>query len=585
MNSSEFIFDDSDNGNLYNEEYLKSNNVIDIFPEIRELIENEGYALASEMLNSKYLEHIASYGDAYAFSGLINVVSNVVVIGNEHKFPYMRGGNSRALCIPHRIAHMMDSIQDVMYFVLLERCKLISERVGHMQLAHIYSHNVEAHIRLFELASKCWGSALSRCYTTSVIPEKLFANSEDPQHLLLHGLHVESVVEAMRNIGKPNVARVYSELYSMHGQEPYHINLGRLPPTAEKQVSFESVMEAFILDFLENTDQDKANKNDVKQGEDGEGSEGSEGGESNGNNEGGAGSKASSTTAQTSFSLDDIKSGELMEVDLKKLESNVKKISEEVENNYNPHVEAIILPDFEADSKLDDYLKFVVYSDPNFKVPMTERFKNSILRSSLDALNHTNVLESMRNQTSQYTLSAIPSASLTFDDYSMIAQGHVPSMFQVPVDSTVQHRSKYAVTVDVSGSMYKWLPYTKSMLRVLYPYIDQEAIFTFSDISLKMNTDAPVVMTTGRTNIKTALEDVKQKGFSKAIFVSDLEDYTYPALHFDHLIVVATFEDRESRWYKMLVSSGKPSHLDSCLRNITGNIEIHCVFLSDLLEC
>lgn len=575
MNSSEFIFDDSDNGNLYNEEYLKSNNVVDMFPEIRELIENEGYALASEMLNSKYLEHIASYGNDYALSGLINVVSNVVVMGNEHKFPYMRGGNSRTLCIPHRIAHMMDSVQDVMYFVLLERCKLISERIGHMQLAHISSHNVEAHIRLFELASKCWGSAISRCYTTSVIPEKLFANSEDPQHLLLHGLHVESVVEAMRNLGKLNVARVYSELYSMHGQEPYHINLGRLPPTTENQVSFESVLEAFILDFLENTENDQENKNDDKQ---------SENGDSTDNSKDGTSSNDNSTNTPTSFSLEDIKSGELMEVDLKKLESNVKEISEEIENNDNFKVEAIVLPDFDADSKLDDYLKFVVSSDPNLKVPMTNRFKNSILRSSLDALNHTNILESMRSQTSQYTLSAIPSASLTFDDYSMIAQGHVPSMFQVPVDSTAQPRSKYAVTIDVSVSMYEWIPYVKSMLRVLYPYIDQEAIFTFSEVSLKMNTKAPVVMTTGGTSIKTALADVKQRGFSKAVLVSDLEDFKNPDMHFDHLIVVATFENRESSWYKKLVSSGKPDHLDSCLKNITGNVEIHCVFLSDLIE-
>jgi len=549
MNPSEFIFDDDNPGNLYGEKYLQEH-VGDPFIEVRALIESSDLDLVSDKMNHLYTTHLATYHDDPMMLGLVHVISNIKVTYEESLFCEVRS-STKTLCIPHRIAHEMRNIQDVMFFVLFERARMIVDRTQHVFVRQLGMDLQDRnHRRLLKMAVGMWGSAITRCYVASIIPERIHVNSQHPLSALLHGFDPDATYAMLRSINFEKTASLFHRLYQMRGQEPFHIELGRLPPTNEEQVTFAEALTALFEDS-------KDSQND-------------------GNAEGNVGEGQSIITDEDwdpSVTNSDTDGDEENE----RIQGNSK-------DDLSKDLNTIPVPDIDVDSALGEYLNNVIAQDPRlgFGYEMTS-IDSTALHSTLEKFNLSGLVEAMNNAMPIKFQASTPGTSLSLDDYSKIAQGYMPSMFEVEMEPTKKQEERYFLYIDVSYSMYVWWPVIRSMIRTMRPLIDMNNIYAFSSVVTKIDENLTQFETTNRTNINLALKHASALNQHRLVLVTDLEDSPVEAQDMD-LLVLAAFPDRNFHEYLKMMRSGKQSTEDTCLRNINGKVDIHPVFLTDLMK-
>lgn len=533
MKNSEFVFDDDDD-NKYDEDYLKPQNV-DVFEVMRRHVEFGELDLASSILNTEYVKLLATYCDDPIMSGLVHVVANIEVTYEETLTSSIRS-RTRTMCVPHRVAHEMHGVQDILFLVLFERCRLVADRTQHVNV-HAAKIDLKTDIGMtaYHLAVSTWGSALSRCYCSSILPERLLVNSGRVLDVLFHGFNPEATEKYLREQSFPETSVVYGNLYRMSGQEPFHIELGRLPPTNNAQMMFHEVLYAIYTDLMSNNNHDKQ--------------------------------------ANSEFTESD--------------DNHIVRNSEEVNDDDKPTkgwIQTYAIPDIDIEEKLGRYLNDVINSDVRMR-PGTKTCTTGInaskFSSMIENITQSGLVEAFNAECPLIQSSSIPTNSISLHDYSLIAQGFMPTEFEIEVEPVVKKRPKYALLFDISGSMIPWWPFTRSLIRALLPILDRDALFGFSSYMTKLDVNLVSFHTSSYTDVQSALSAIA-KTHDHIILISDLEDNDVGRLEFQHLIALATFDDREHETYKRLVRSGSVKKEDSCLCNLDGAVEIHPVFLSDL---
>lgn len=537
MKNSEFVFDNGDEDNSYGEDYKREVHV-DAFAKVREHVEFSDLDLAASIINREYINLLATYHDDPIMLGLMNVVSSIEVTYEERFVSTVRS-RTRTLCVPHRVAHEMRCSQDVLFLALFERCRVIVDRTAHVDMASAKVDLSDTKVKTaYNLAISAWGSALARCYVSSTLPERLYINSGDLFDCLFHGFDPQSTVSLLNSLGFDETAIVYKRLYEMHGQEPFHIELGRLPPTHEDQVRFFEVFIALYHDILKNNNADDRSNNGFTQSDE---------------------------------------------------EDHLEENTENVDDNEKQSVfdVDIPIPDFDIDDKLGKYLNDVIANDVRFQTskwqsPMS-KLNSSKFRQDVLSLTQECIVEAFNAETPMVHTSPIPGASITFHDYSLIAQGFTPCEFEVEVEPKPKRAPKYALLLDVSGSMYEWWPFTRSLVRSMLPLLDMNALYGFSGYVTKLSENFTSFRTNQTTNIGTALHEVA-KTHDRIILISDLDNngVNVQRLELEHLITVATFPNKGDEIYQKLTRSGSIKFEDSCLCNVLGKIDIKPMFLSDL---
>lgn len=478
---------------------------------VRDAIEFGDMETAGGILTREFQTFMSDYVDDETIFGLVKIANHVVVMNTEGLnciFDVRR----KRLCLPYTVAMRITSMHDLACLLLVERNRLIVGRSVHVYAPPDLDLTQVSHKAIYDLALSCWAIALSRCFCGSILPERLYAPFQDMFSNLMHGLMPDQFSEAI--VDKfPNVAKVYLQLYNMGGQEQYHSNLNRVASGNTSTLPFVYVLEAFWEDFKKNAptneDIEKIIKALLAMNE-GDGEE-----------ERPANNQSSQRAAQ------------------KKSRSD------------GGGLEATPTVDIDVETDLDQHLsqfmrvaihgiggRYDMFHGMSSLSPSVDK-----IRAGFDSLQHTVTLESNSNEDDGMFGSIFPPDHPTTRDLSMYMQGYTPMLWETRMSSASSEQAdiRYDAYFDISGSMDRWFPVVRALLRNLGVYIRPNQVFGFSTQVAEIDMGASYLLTTGGTDISCAIKHARSRGVKHVLLITDLEDYREINTEgIEHLLIVAT---------------------------------------------
>ena len=474
-------------------------------------IEVGDYDEASYLITKEMSEFFYNYASDPALFGLLRLANHVNVVDRDDTTVHF-DTRRKCLSIPHGVAHRIENMHDIACLLLCERAHLIVNRSIHTYLPAGMDLTEVSHKAIYDIALSCWSIALSRCYCSSLLPERLYAPFMDLPHNLMHGLAPDQF-SAVLKIKFPRIANIYMRLYSMGGQEQYHMTLNRMPQTNTETLSFHDVLVEFWEDM-----KDKLHSNEE---------------------------------------LEDMLKALLVANPEDGEDQNVITNAEEKKGVPNKGagkgdmLHQMPVADLDVDSDVDQYLSqfmkqaFPVkgfWRDPlhglNSKSPNLNR-----IRVGFDSLQHEVMLEANHDEDAGYFGSLTPPQHPTARDLAMHMQGYPPMLWETKMESAQSQESKlrYALYFDISGSMFSWFPVVKALIRLLGVYLDEDHIYGFSTEIVPIDLDSGFLNTTHGTDINKAIKHARDNNITHMIMITDMEDYTPITTDgIEHIILVAT---------------------------------------------
>lgn len=489
---------------------------------VREAIEFGDMEQAGYILTQEMQSFFTDYAGIESLFGLLRIANHVNVMnveGNNCIFDVRK----KLVCIPYTVALQITSMHDVACLLLVERNRLIVGRSVHTYIPQGMDLSQISHKSIYDLALSCWSIALSRCFCASILPERLYAPYPDMFHNLMHGLVPDQLAKAIEK-DYPNIAEAYLNLYNMGGQEQYHSNLNRVASGATGTLPFISVLESFWEDLRKEAPTNEQieqimdsllarNENDGEEERPVKNQQAQEQAEKDANGKkgkfGGYGyGRGGSLEAVPTVDLD-------LESDLDQHLSQFMRVSVQGSSGY--------------------YDRFHGLSSQS---PTTAR-----IRAGFEGLQHTVMLESNSNEDDGVFGQIMPPDHPTTRDLSMYMQGYMPMLWETKMSSASPARAdiRYDAYFDISGSMYRWFPVVRALLRNLGVYIRPKQVYGFSTTVTDIDMDASFLLTAGGTLIKSAIDHAKSRGVKHVLLITDLGCGTMCDTEgIEHIIIVAT---------------------------------------------
>lgn len=474
-------------------------------------IEEGDLDTASSLLTTSMIDFFSDYKEDPVLFGLLKLANHVRVEpreGNNVFFDTRR----RCMHVPHRVAHHIESMHDLACLLLIERARIIVNRSAHAYLPEDMDLANVSHRSVFDIALQCWSIALSRCYCSSVLPEKLYAPYSDVFHNLMHGLDVDGLSSALATKFK-NIANTYKELYNMGGQEQYHFMLNRVASGATETMSFSQVLPAFWEDLK----------------------------------------KFAPTNSELEQIIDAMLVQNQGDDEDKKIEKNVAEMKSCSKSNAMSHPVPVV--DLDVETDIDSYIAHFMrhssipkYSNRFFHGDRLHGAHSTVavtskIRSVFENMNHSVMLEAERNEEEAYYGSPVIPQHPTTHDLCQYMQGYLPQLWETPMHSGENVADTvYHIYMDISGSMFSWFPVVRAVIASLGNYTLPDRVFGFSTVVEPIDLGSSFLMTTGGTDINTAVQHAKANHATHIIMITDLEDYrdVDDTDGIEHLIVVAT---------------------------------------------
>lgn len=478
--------------------------------QVREAIEFGELDLAGTILTREMQEFMSDYVDDETIFGLVKIANHVVVMPTEGVnciFDVRR----RRLCIPYTVALHITSMHDIACLLLVERNRLIVGRSVHVYAPPDLDLTQVSHKAIYDLALSCWSIALSRCFCGSILPERLYAPYQDMFSNLMHGLMPDQFAAVISD-KFPNVSSVYLQLYNMGGQEQYHSNLNRVASGNTSTLPFIYILEAFWQDFKKNAPSNEDLEKIMK-------------------------------------ALIAINEGDGEEERASKNQSEQR----EAQKGCGPDggMQAKPTVDIDVETDLDQHLsqfmrvairgnggRYDMFNGMSSLCPSVDK-----IRAGFDALQHTVTLESNTNEDDGMFGSIFPPDHPTSRDLSVYMQGYAPMLWETRMSPPSSDKAdiRYDAYFDISGSMDRWFPVVRALLRNLGVYIRPDQVFGFSTEVAEIDMGASYLLTTGGTDIKCAIEHAQERGVKHVLLITDLEDYhEINTEGIEHILIVAT---------------------------------------------
>lgn len=486
-------------------------------PTIMDRIHEEiGYGdmeAASVLMTGMMQDFFLDYINEPSLYGLLKI-ANHIQIDNRDDTKVLFNIKVRKISIPYMVALKIESGHDIAFLLLVERARLLVGRSIHTYCPDDMDLKQVSHKAIYDLTLSSWAHALSRCYCASTLPEKLYGMIPDLYHNLLHGLAPDQLSKAIAK-KFPNVSSGYLSLYNMGGQEQYHAALNRIASTNTITIPFNVILDLYWEDFKKNAPTNKEIEDMIE-----------------------------ALLVQNADDDEEERGPE----NLQELREAMKKLG----GRSNRGLSLVPTVDVDVETDLDQYLaqfmkatfdnKEHYWHDPLHGMGSLSPSRDKI-RVGFDSLQHTVMLEANHNEDDGVFGSLTPPDHPSARDLNMYMQGYPPMLWETKMSSGVAKTPdiRYAIYFDISGSMYRWLPVVRALIRALGIYVMPGCVYGFSDVVVDISMDESFFMTTGGTHIASTTEHARKNGITHMIVITDLGDSTQVNTEgIEHVIIVAT---------------------------------------------
>lgn len=476
--------------------------------QVQTAVADGDFNYAGYLLTTELGSFLADYLDDESINGLLKIASYVEVLPVEGITCIFNTKRCK-VSIPQDVAVQIRNGHDLAFLLIAERNRLIVGRSAHVYIPDDMDLSQNTHKAVYDMALTCWSIALARCFCASILPERLYGPYPDLPHNLMHGIAPDQFSQFLHKQKYKLVADRYLSLYNMGGQEQYHAVMDRIASDNTSTIPFQTVLEDFWEDFKKDTPTDEELEQMIK----------------------------SKLMENPDDGEDDI---------VKDLIESIRQASKQ------GHMHAVPTADLDVETELDRHLaQFMRYScldrhsyyndalhGLGSRVPSLDK-----MRGKFQGLNHTITIEADDPEEEILFGSLTPPMHPSTHDLVLLQQGINPGVWETRMQECTPKAPdiQYTIYFDVSGSMFRWMPVVRALLRQLGVFANTDCYYGFSTEVVEIEMDAAYVMTTGGTDIECSIKHAQDNGVKHILLVTDLQDSgTIDTKGIEHIVIVAT---------------------------------------------